>query len=607
MRNAETVLGIIRERGSRGLPLERVYRLMWNRDLFLAAYGRIARNAGAMTPGATDETADGMSLAKIDAIIEALRFERYRWTPARRVYIPKSNGKQRPLGIPTWSDKLVQEVIRLILEAYYEPQFSDRSHGFRPERGCHTALREVHRKWNGTVWFIEGDIAQYFDSLDHEVLLGILAEKIHDGRFLRLIGELLKAGYLEEWRFNRTLSGAPQGGVVSPILANIYLDRFDKWVEQTLIPAHTRGDKRKENPAYYTVQRRAQYLASKGRREEARALRQQMQRTPSKLPNDPDYRRLKYIRYADDFLLGFLGPRSEAEEIKRRIGEFLRDELKLELSDEKTLITHARTGAARFLGYEVHVIHDDTKRTAQGRRQINGVVGLRVPADAVRKKCAPYMRHAKPIHRQERTNDSVYSIVAAYQQEFREVVEYYRLAYNLHTLDRLKWVMERSLAATLSVKLRISASKVIERFGTTFQTPNGSYKGLQVKVEHPGKDPLVAKWGGISLKRNLDAVLDDDPPRPWVSRTEIEQRLLADECERCGSHERVQVHHIRAMRDLRQHGRKPRPAWVELMAARHRKTLVLCHPCHMDVEYSRPKWHTATRPWRHRRAGPIER
>ena len=157
MRDAETVLGIIRERGSKGLPLERVYRLLFNRDLFLLAYGRLYRNAGALTPGVTNETVEGMSLAKIDAIIEALRFERYRWTPARRVYIEKPHSvKQRPLGIPTWSDKLVQEVVRLILDAYYDPQFSDHSHGFRAERGCHTALDEVYRKWSGTTWFIEG-------------------------------------------------------------------------------------------------------------------------------------------------------------------------------------------------------------------------------------------------------------------------------------------------------------------------------------------------------------------------------------------------------------------------------------------------------------------
>src|SRR5438067_9060385 len=230
MRKAETVLGIIRERRRRGLPLERVYRLLWNRDLFLLAYGRIAKNDGALTPGVTNETADGMTLAKMDAISEALRSERHRWTPVRRTYIEKKRStKKRPLGIPTWSGKLVQEVIRLMLEAYYEPQFSDLSHGFRPKRGCHTALTTIRRTWKGTAWFIEGDIKGCFDNIDHTILLSILREKIHDGRFVALIEGLLQAGYLEEWKFRPTLSGTPQGGIVSPLLENIYINQFNKY------------------------------------------------------------------------------------------------------------------------------------------------------------------------------------------------------------------------------------------------------------------------------------------------------------------------------------------------------------------------------------------
>jgi group II intron reverse transcriptase/maturase len=216
MRDAETIVGLIRERGRRGLPLEQVYRLLFNQNLYLRAYGKIYRNTGAMTHGVTDETPDGMSLKKIDAIIEALRYERYQWLPARRVYIPKKNGKKRPLGMPVWSDKLLQEVIRLILEAYFEPQFSDHSHGFRPERGCHTALREIYYKWSGTIWFIEGDISQCFDRLSHELLIQELSEHIHDGKFIRLMQELLDAGYMEDWTYNQTLSGVPQGGVITP-------------------------------------------------------------------------------------------------------------------------------------------------------------------------------------------------------------------------------------------------------------------------------------------------------------------------------------------------------------------------------------------------------
>jgi group II intron reverse transcriptase/maturase len=300
MRNADTVLGIIRDRGTRGLPLEDVYRQLFNPQLYLRAYGRIHRNRGATTPGSTAETVDGMSLAKIEAVIEALRFERYRWTPVRRTYIPKSNGKKRPLGIPTWSDKLLQEVIRSMLEAFYEPRFSQHSHGFRPGRGCHTALGEIYHRWVGTKWFVEGDIKGCFDNIDHATLLSILAERIRDNRFLRLIGALLQAGYLEDWRYHATRSGTPQGGVVSPILANIYLDKLDRFVEQTLLPTHNRGDRRRPNPAYVRLRGRMHRRRRDGEVEETRALRRQMQQLPSLDPDDPGYRRLHYVRYADD-------------------------------------------------------------------------------------------------------------------------------------------------------------------------------------------------------------------------------------------------------------------------------------------------------------------
>jgi len=233
MQSAATVLDVIRKRGERELPLARLYRQLFNRDLFLMAYGRIYSNKGAMTSGVTKETVDGMSMEKIDAIIRALRSERYRWAPVKRVYIPKKNGKKRPLGLPTWSDKLVAEVVRLLLETYYEPQFSDHSHGFRPHRGCHTALNEIVDVWKGTHWFIEGDVSDCFGSLDHSVMLSILADKIRDSRFLRLISHMLKAGYLEDWKWNATLSGAPQGGVASPILSNIYLDRLDRFLSSS--------------------------------------------------------------------------------------------------------------------------------------------------------------------------------------------------------------------------------------------------------------------------------------------------------------------------------------------------------------------------------------
>ncbi len=293
MRQTHTLLQLLRERGKKRLPLERVYRLLYNPNLFLTAYGRIYRNAGAMTKGTTQETADGMAQDKIAKIIDDLRHERYRWSPARRVYIPKKNGTKRPLGVQSWSDKLVQEVIRLVLDAYLEPQFSPNSHGFRPGRGCQTALRDIYHHWKGSVWFIEGDISKCFDALSHELLLSILRETIKDERFLRLISGLLKAGYLEDWKWNQTYSGAPQGSIVSPILANLYLDKLDKFVETVLIPQYTKGTKRKANQVYEKLMHRASYLTRTGRKEEARAVRKQAQRLSSIDPYDPDYRRLR--------------------------------------------------------------------------------------------------------------------------------------------------------------------------------------------------------------------------------------------------------------------------------------------------------------------------
>jgi len=590
MRTAEAVLGVIRDRGRRRLPLEDIYRQLFNRNLYLYAYGRLARNKGATTPGITPETVDGMSLAKIDAIIEALRFERYRWTPVRRTYIEKKGStKQRPLGIPTWSDKLLQEVIRLILEAYFEPQFSEHSHGFRAGRGCHTALRAVQETWRGTAWVIEGDISQCFDSIDHAVLLATLRQKLHDNRFLRLIENLLRAGYLEDWKFNATLSGTPQGGVVSPILSNIYLDRLDQFVETMLLPAYNRGTKRRINGAYNRLVQLASYYRSTQRFVEAAALVQQAQALPSLDPQDPGYRRLRYVRYADDFLLGFCGPRAEAEEIKRRLAEFLRDTLKLELSQAKTLVTSARSEAARFLGYEVVILQEDAKRTA-GKRSINGQIGLKVPADVIAAKCAPYLRRGKPVHRPERLHESPFSMVAKYQAEFRGVAQYYQLAYNVHRLNRLRWVMETSLTKTLAAKLQISVPKVYRKYRATIETPYGPYKGLQVVVERAGgRPPLVAKWGGLPLRRQKEAVLNDQPQNVWNSRTELLERLLADTCELCGSQEAVEVHHVRHLKDLQRKGRAALPEWAKWMAARHRKTLVTCRTCHEAIHAGEPR------------------
>jgi group II intron reverse transcriptase/maturase len=587
MQSAATVLGVLRERGRCGLPLNELYRQLFNPQLYLLAYGRIYANKGAMTPGVTQETVDGMSRAKIGRIIDAMRHERYRFAPVRRVHIPKKNGKTRPLGLPTWSDKLVGEVVRLLLEAYYEPTFSGRSHGFRPRRGCHTALREIASTWTGTAWFIEGDIADCFGSLDHDLMVKILAERIHDNRFLRLVRNMLTAGYLEDWEWGATLSGVPQGGVASPILSSIYLHKLDEFVEMVLIPEYTRGGRRARNPAYLDLQNQLAKARRRGDRAQARKLRREMLSLPSADPGDPGYRRLRYCRYADDHLLGFTGPKAEAEEIKQRLAEFLRDELRLELSASKTLITHARTGAARFLGYEITVQHNSSKTTRR-RRAVNGQVALRVPLDVIKAKSAPYLRRGKPAKQKALTNGDDYTIVATYGAIYRGIVQYYLLAGDVYRLHRLRWVMETSMLKTLAGKHRSSMPRMAARHKAKIATSYGPRTCFEARIERDGRQPLVARFGEIPLHRRKTAtVLDRQPIRVDYPHKELLTRLLADTCEICQQAGEVQVHQIRKLKGLGAPG-PLQPQWAKAMATRRRKTLVVCATCHDLIHTRQP-------------------
>jgi Reverse transcriptase (RNA-dependent DNA polymerase)/Type II intron maturase len=474
------------------------------------------------------------------------------------------------------------------LEAYYEPQFSDLSHGFRAGRGCHTALTDVTNTWKGTTWFIEGDISDCFGTLDHQVLLAILAEKIHDNRFLRLLRNMLQAGYLEDWVWHPTHSGAPQGGVVSPILSNIYLHRLDEYVEKVLIPQYTRGVVRRSNPVYRKVVNDRAHARAHGDHRTARELRKRMRQLPRGDPHDPGYRRLRYLRYADDHLLGFTGPKAEAEEIKAQLARFLRDDLKLELSAAKTLITHARTGAARFLGYEITVQHANQK-IINGRRQVNGVIALRVPRDVIKAKCTPYLRRGKPTQRNPLVNEDDHTIIATYGAEYRGLVEYYLLAGDVWRLNRLEWVMTTSLLKTLARKHDSTVSTMAARYKATISTPHGPRRCFQVSVERDGRKPLTARFGGIPLRRQKKAVLHDrDPPPVIVRRKELIGRLLARRCEMCQrTGPPVQIHQIRKLADLAAPGQPP-PAWKRLMSQRRRKTLVVCDACHDAIHARHP-------------------
>src|SRR5574341_1396589 len=302
----------------------------------------------------------------------------------------------------------------------------------------------------------------------------------------------------------------PRGGV-SPVLRNIYLDRLDRCVETVLLPASNRGPRRRPYPPSMALCNAARQQRLAGERETATQLRHQAQHLPARDPHAPHFRRLWYVRYADDWLLGFSGPRAEAEAIKGQLTAFLRDTLKLTLSDEKTLITHARTASARFLGYEVVTQQaDDQQCRAHHRRCINGALGLKVPVEVIRTKCAQYMRHGKPTHLAARLHATDYSIVTQYQAEYRGLVQYYLMAFNVHRLWHVHRVMQLSLAKTLANKHRTSVNNIFHKYRATVATPHGPWKVLEVHHERgAGHTPLIARFGGIALRRHRQSTLND--------------------------------------------------------------------------------------------------
>jgi group II intron reverse transcriptase/maturase len=589
MRKADIILDIHRHRGSRGLPLERVYKHLFDPELFFCAYAKIYRNAGAMTKGSTEETVDGMRLQKVHEIIARLKLGRYEWTPVRRTYIEKANGKMRPLGIPTWSDKLVQEVLRMLLEPFYESRFSPHSHGFRPGRSCHSALREIVEHWKGTVWFIEGDIKGCFDNIDHSVLLKIIRRDIHDDRLLRLIDGLLRAGYMEDWKHRDTTSGTPQGGILSPLLSNIYLNELDRFIEDTLGPLYTRGERRRESPAYSRTRWLLRQARKDGDREAVKRFRAERRKLLCSDPCDPDYRRLRYVRYADDFLLGFVGPGSEARNIRDRLGEFLERELKLTLSVEKTLITHAADDRARFLGYEIGVIRAGNLISKDGRRAKNGCITLLMPRDKLTSYHRRYSKRGKVIHRADLLNDTVYTIIQRYQGVLVGLYNYYCMASNVSKrMSRIKWVLQTSLLKTLAGKLKTKTSKVIEMY----RVPDQESTTFRETITRPGKEPLVAMFGGMSLRQKPEGMGKDgfDDRRAWQrpadTRTEVVMHLRYGRCTLCGARG-VEMHHIRKLADIDRPGRRPKERWERIMAARRRKSIPVCERCHDNIHAGR--------------------
>ena len=593
MRSPERVLNSLNEHSKdSSYKFERLYRILFNEELFYVAYQKIASNGGSTTKGSDGRSIDEMSLARIETLIASLKDESYQPHPSRRVHIPKKNGKTRPLGIPAFEDKLVQEVVRMILEAIYEGHFETTSHGFRPKRSCHTALLHIQKTFSGAKWFIEGDIKGFFDNIDHDVLVGILRERISDDRFIRLIRKFLKAGYVEDWTFHNTYSGMPQGGIVSPILANIYLDKLDKYVKE-YIRHFDMGTKRrpgKESNDLANERKRTVRKLKKvkdGTEKAAlvarlKAIEQERAAFPSGDEMDGSYRRLKYIRYADDFILGVIGSKEDALRIKEDIKSFLSESLALELSEEKTLITH--TGkSAKFLGYEFTVTRNNhQRRDVQGRlrRTYGKRVRLNVSMATLRDKLLEYgameikLRNGKEIWKPKCRSGLIFNddleILDRYNRETVGFCNYYLIANNCVVLHNFRYIMEYSMYKTFAGKYRSTVRKINKKYRLN--------KLFTVKYEQKGviKSRTFYK---TSFKRRTTAFNGSCDIEPYsiadVSRTNLTDRLKAEKCELCGATGKLIMHHVRNLKDL-----KGKESWKRLMSARKRKTIALCPSCH---------------------------
>lgn len=593
MRNPEKVLNSLNEHSkASNYKFERLYRILFNEEMFYTAYQKIASNDGCMTKGSDGHSIDNMSLARIEKLIASLKDESYKPYPSRRVHIPKKNEKTRPLGIPAFEDKLVQEVTRMILEAIYEGHFEYTSHGFRPKRSCHTALLQVQKTFSGAKWFIEGDIKGFFDNINHDVMINTLRERISDERFLRLIRKFLNAGYVEDWEFHKTYSGTPQGGIVSPILANIYLDRLDKYVKE-YIRNFDKGGKRKPSKerSEFENERKRVVRKLKSVKDETekmallarlKAIEQERTAFSSGDEMDENYRRLKYSRYADDFMLGVIGSKEDASKIKEDIKSFLSETLALELSDEKTLITHT-SKAAKFLGYEITVSRDNhQRRDVRGRlrRTYGNRVRLNVNMNTLRNKLLEYgameikLRNGKEVWKPKCRSGLIYNddleILDRYNRELVGFCNYYLIANNCVLLHNFRFTMEYSMYKTFAGKYKSSVRKINKkyrqdgRFVVKFEQ-----KGV-VKSRNFYKASFQRRTTAFDMNYDLQPYSIGD-----ASRTNLTDRLKAKQCELCGAKDDLIMHHTNKLKNL-----EGKESWERMMIARKRKTIALCRSCH---------------------------
>ncbi len=569
------------------VKFDNLFSKLYNTELWLLAYQSIAPKPGNLTTGVDGKNIDGMGNKVISQLITELKSSRYKPHPVRRVYLPKPDGRLRPIGIPSFRDKLLQTILKLILEAIYEPTFSDASHGFRPQRSCHTALSEV-KKMHGTRWWVEADIKGFFDNVSHEILIAILSKRITDKRFLNLVAQFLGAGYAENWIYHKTYSGVPQGGNLSPVLSNIFLNELDQTMAKKIKEFNT-GRFRRKNLEYHRITMSASYAKKRARQTgkwgKYKELCKQARQLPSRDPNDPHYRRLTYIRYADDVLLGVIGSKAEAVELKNWLETYLKDELNLELSRTKTLITPA-SKRIRFLGYDIkrwsgeRIFRFRNKNSTITKR--TGSFGLRllVPHDKVISFAKEYgnTQTWRGTHRSKLLRLSELEILMTYNAEVRGFLGYYTLADNFtDATQRLLYLTTGSFFCTLANKRRSTFNKVLQSLKkgpNTYAVPLMK-NGKAMREYFLVSSTQSFKKGALDQKSQPD---QKPNTQMYRNRTELGQRLLAEQCEWCGSQGRVEVHHVRKLADL-----KGKEKWEQEMIQRQRKTMVLCVKCHHEL------------------------
>lgn len=574
-----------------------LFRLMYRPQLYVVAYERLKSSPGNMTPGPDGTTLDGFSTKTIENIVRQMRDESFQFSRARRVHIPKAKGGTRPLGIAPPRDKVVQEVMRMILEAILDsphgPSFTGSSHGFRPGRGCHTALKAIRTHWSGVAWIVEGDVKAAFDNIDHDLLIGCLRKRISDERFLNLVRKALTAGYYEFKRPVASDLGTPQGSVLSPILCNVFLHELDSFVE-ALAKQHDRGEERARNPTYRLIERKIEKVRQKiddapdptdrkARVEELRALKQELVKVPPVI-NDGTYIRVKYLRYADDFVIGVNGPRALAEELREKVATFMRDSLRLTLSMEKTHIRSAKTEEAFFLGTRIKIGSSSprvtmvtrngrtfSRRTAGWTPLMYAPVSKLVSRLQAKGFCSVKGDPAPKLAWIGLDDDQIVSMTSAV---LKGLLNYYSFTDNYSKLQRIQYILKFSAALTLATKHRLSLPVVFRRYGNELTVKVRTSKGQERKVALP----LETDWGRTPTRFLIGGMRSPDEVMETYRRLRTRSKLGAS-CVVCDEDQGVAMHHVR---HIRQMGKQAK-GFTRLMATLNRKQVPVCEDCHTSI------------------------